>query len=84
MSRGFLPPASQHLRSEPAIVAGIAHATLKDKTTVNWQALADDYDRIREHIEHVVPGFTQYNARVRQRDPWDAFPLLKERNEAKP
>ena len=66
MSRGVLPPASEHLRSEPAIVAGIAMATLGDKTTVDWQELIDNYDHIREHIEHVVPGFTQYNARVRQ------------------
>jgi molybdopterin-dependent oxidoreductase alpha subunit len=66
MSRGILPPASEHLRSEPAIVAGIAHATLQDKTTVDWQSLIEDYDRIREHIEHVVPGFAQYNVRVRQ------------------
>jgi anaerobic selenocysteine-containing dehydrogenase len=28
--------------------------------------LVDDYDRIRAHIEHVVPGFTQYNRRVRE------------------
>jgi molybdopterin-dependent oxidoreductase alpha subunit len=66
MSRGILPPASEHLRSEPAIVAGMARATLQDKTTVAWESLIEDYDRIREHIEHVVPGFTQYNVRVRQ------------------
>jgi molybdopterin-dependent oxidoreductase alpha subunit len=66
MSRGVLRPASEHLRSEPAIVAGIARATLKEKTTVDWSGLIENYDRIREHIEHVVPGFTQYNARVRQ------------------
>jgi molybdopterin-dependent oxidoreductase alpha subunit len=66
MSRGILPPASEHLRSEPAIIAGIARATLQDKTTVDWQSLIEDYDRIREHIEHVVPGFAQYNVRVRQ------------------
>jgi molybdopterin-dependent oxidoreductase alpha subunit len=66
MSRGVLPPASQDLRSEPAIIAGIAHATLKDKNTVDWQGLIDNYDRIRDHIEQVVPGFTQYNSRVRQ------------------
>jgi molybdopterin-dependent oxidoreductase alpha subunit len=66
MSRGILRPASEQLRSEPAIIAGIAQATLGSKTSVNWQGLIDDYDRIREHIEHVVPGFTQYNARVRQ------------------
>jgi molybdopterin-dependent oxidoreductase alpha subunit len=66
LSRGSLDPVSQHVRSEPAIIAGIAQATLRSRTTVDWQALADNYDRIRDHIEHVVPGFTQYNARVRE------------------
>lgn len=65
-SHGVLPPASEHLRSEPAIVAGIAKVTLGVKTTVDWQGLIDNYDRVRDHIEHVVPGFTQYNRRVRQ------------------
>jgi len=65
-SQGVLEPASEHLRSEPAIVAGIAKATLGSRTTVDWQRLIDDYDRIRDHIEHVVPGFTQYNRRVRE------------------
>lgn len=65
-SRGVLRPASPYLRSEPAIIAGIARATLQKRTTVDWESLMDNYDRVREHIEHVVPGFTQYNARVRQ------------------
>lgn len=65
-SHGVLDPASEYLRSEVAIIGGIAQATLRDKTTVDWQGLIDNYDRIREHIEHVVPGFTQYNQRVRQ------------------
>jgi molybdopterin-dependent oxidoreductase alpha subunit len=64
-SRGVLPPASEHLKSEPAIVAGMAHAALSGRTSVDWLGLLEDYDRIREHIEHVVPGFTQYNRRVR-------------------
>jgi molybdopterin-dependent oxidoreductase alpha subunit len=66
MSRGVLEPASEHLRSEPAIVAGMARATLQDRTTVDWEGLIENYDRIREHIEHVIPGFNQYNVRVRQ------------------
>ena len=65
-SRGSLEPASEHLRSEVAIVAGMAEATLRGRTSVDWVSLAADYDRIRQHIEHVVPGFVQYNARVRQ------------------
>jgi molybdopterin-dependent oxidoreductase alpha subunit len=64
-SRGVLPPASPHLRSEPAIVAGIAERTLSGRTTTDYAGLVSDYDRIREHIEHVVPGFAQYNQRVR-------------------
>jgi molybdopterin-dependent oxidoreductase alpha subunit len=59
MSRGVLQPASEYLRSEPAIIAGIARATLQERTTVDWNMLIENYDRIREHIEHVVPGFTQ-------------------------
>jgi molybdopterin-dependent oxidoreductase alpha subunit len=66
MSRGVLPPASEHLMSESAIVGRMALATLDGRTTVGWQALLDDYDRIRDHIEHVVPGFVQYNKRVRE------------------
>jgi molybdopterin-dependent oxidoreductase alpha subunit len=65
-SRGSLPPASEALLSEPAIVAGMARATPGERSRVAWQALVDDYDRIREHIEHVVPGFTQYNRRARE------------------
>jgi molybdopterin-dependent oxidoreductase alpha subunit len=66
MSRGVLEPASDMLKSEPAIIGGIAQATLREKTTVDWQGLVDNYDRVRDHIEHVVPGLTQYNARVRE------------------
>jgi molybdopterin-dependent oxidoreductase alpha subunit len=65
-SRGFLSPASEHLLSEPAIVARLASATLGDRSNVDWQSLSADYDLIREHIERVVPGFDDYNVRVRQ------------------
>jgi molybdopterin-dependent oxidoreductase alpha subunit len=66
MSRGSLEPASSHLLSEPQIVAKLARATLHDRTTVNWEALANNYDLIRKHIERVVMGFDDYNARVRE------------------
>ncbi|HVI82200.1 MAG TPA: FdhF/YdeP family oxidoreductase [Chthoniobacterales bacterium] len=65
-SRGHAEPASEHLRSEPAIVSGLAKATLGSRTTVDWNALIGDYDRIRDHIEHVVPGFDDFNARIRK------------------
>jgi len=63
-SRGRLPPASEHLRSEPAIVAGMAQATLPD-SKVAWSELIADYDRIRDKIEAVFPEFRDYNRRIR-------------------
>src|SRR5687768_17832098 len=55
MSQGSLAPASQELLSEPQIVARLARATLGDRTTVDWETLASDYDRVRARIERVVP-----------------------------
>ena len=65
-SRGRLAPASEHLRSEAAIVAGLARATLGPQSPIDWDAHVADYDRIRARIEAVVPGFTAYNAKIRQ------------------
>jgi molybdopterin-dependent oxidoreductase alpha subunit len=65
-SRGQLEPASEHLLSEPAIVARLARAVLGPRSTVRWEWLVEDYDRIRELIERVIPGFNDYNRRVRQ------------------
>ena len=64
-SRGGLKPASEHLLSEPAIVAHLANATLKNSKT-DWTALVEDYDRIREAIDKTIPGFENYNERVRK------------------
>lgn len=65
MSKGIFEPASEHLRSETSIVAHLAKAVLGETTTVDWQAMADDYDRIRDAISRVVPGCENYNERVR-------------------
>jgi molybdopterin-dependent oxidoreductase alpha subunit len=63
-SSGRLEPASASLRSEVAIVAGIAEALLGPDDPVRWADLLADYDRIRDHIERVVPGFTDFNRRI--------------------
>ncbi|EMH4162936.1 FdhF/YdeP family oxidoreductase [Pluralibacter gergoviae] len=63
-SSGKLKPASPQLRSEPAIVAGMARATLPG-TRVDWLSLVADYDMIRDYIEKTVPGFDDYNLRIR-------------------
>jgi molybdopterin-dependent oxidoreductase alpha subunit len=64
-SRGRNVPASEHLRSEPAIIAGMARATLGARSKVHWEDLIADYDHIREHIEAVFPIFQAYNERIR-------------------
>ncbi|WP_437317056.1 FdhF/YdeP family oxidoreductase [Sorangium sp. So ce385] len=64
-SRGNLPPASELLRSEVAIVAGLARATLGARSRVPWEALTGDYDRIRDLIERTIDGFDDFNARVK-------------------
>jgi len=66
MSHGSLAPASPELLSEAQIVARLARATLENRTTVDWETLSSDYDNIRDRIERVVPGFENYNARVRE------------------
>ncbi|TDD99266.1 FdhF/YdeP family oxidoreductase [Flavobacterium cellulosilyticum] len=63
-SVGHLEPLSEYLKSETAIVAGIANATLEN-TTVNWTAMAGNYDLIRDAIEATIPGFEQFNERIR-------------------
>jgi anaerobic selenocysteine-containing dehydrogenase len=64
-TRGGLEPSSLHLRSETAIIAGLAKAVLGARTPVDWDAYAGNYDLIRDKIEAVVPGFPAYNERVR-------------------
>jgi len=63
-SRGSLDPASPHLKSEPALVASLAKATLPD-SVVDWSAMAADYSRIRDAIEAVFPAFENFNERIK-------------------
>jgi molybdopterin-dependent oxidoreductase alpha subunit len=65
-SRGFLNPPSGDLRSEPAIIAGMAKATLGDRYGIEWDAMIADYSRIRDKIEVVFPDFKDFNARIRE------------------
>jgi molybdopterin-dependent oxidoreductase alpha subunit len=64
-SAGRNDPASAHLLSEPAVVAGIARATLGKSSHVPWEAMVANYDRIRDAIEIVLPIFRAYNERIR-------------------
>ncbi len=64
-SQGILTPPSKSLKSEVAIVAEMARATLPD-SKIDWEGYAADYDKIRDAIEAVIPGFEDYNKRVRK------------------
>ena len=63
-SRGNLKPASEHLRSEVAIVCGLARAVLGPENSVDWEGLCGNYDRIRDHVERVIPGFEPFNRQI--------------------
>jgi molybdopterin-dependent oxidoreductase alpha subunit len=64
-SRGMNAPASEHLRSEPWIVAALARAVLGPESGVDWMGLAGDYSRIRDGIAATFPdSFADFNARI--------------------
>ncbi|HEY0155371.1 MAG TPA: FdhF/YdeP family oxidoreductase [Longimicrobium sp.] len=80
-SRGVLDPASPHLKSEPTIVALLATATLGVRNRVEWYSLIADYDRIRDLIERVIPGFEGYNRRLREHGELTLPNLPRDRRE---
>lgn len=68
LSQGRLTPPGEQVRSEVAIVCGLAHALFGPDHPVPWEQFTGDYDTIRDAIAAVVPGCTGYNAKVRQPD----------------
>ncbi|GAA3170362.1 FdhF/YdeP family oxidoreductase [Streptomyces ramulosus] len=64
LSVGMKRPASPHLLSEPAVIAGLARAALPDSATP-WEWYVEDYDRIRDTMAQVLDGFEDFNRRVR-------------------
>ncbi|HUR59838.1 MAG TPA: FdhF/YdeP family oxidoreductase [Opitutaceae bacterium] len=66
-SRGKLAPASAQLRSEPAIVCGLARAAGRGlDPPIPWAEFQGNYDLIRDRIARVVPGFEDYNRKIRE------------------
>ena len=64
-SRGQVKPAAETLRSEVAIVAALAEATLAPNPKVPWAAWANDYGAIRDAIAATFPAiFHDFNARL--------------------
>ena len=64
-SKGILKPVSDTMLSEPIIVCRLAKATLGSNSKINWDQYLQHYDHIRTDIEACIPGFENYNERVR-------------------
>ncbi len=64
-SRGGLRPPSSELLSEVAIVCRLARAALGPENSVPWEDFAESYDTVRDRIARVVPGFDDFNTKVR-------------------
>jgi anaerobic selenocysteine-containing dehydrogenase len=65
LSYGMKNPCSPHLRSESAIIAGIAKASLPN-TATPWEEYPADYNRLRDKVAEAIEGFECFNRRVRQ------------------
>jgi molybdopterin-dependent oxidoreductase alpha subunit len=64
-SRGVVEPASPQLRSEPAILAGIAKSLVGNRPAIDWDRWIGDYRLIREEIAAIYPDiFHDFNARM--------------------
>jgi molybdopterin-dependent oxidoreductase alpha subunit len=66
MSKGVLKPVAAGLRNETQIICEIAKATLGEKSVVDWNHYKESYDAVRDLIEKFIPGFDNYNKRVRE------------------
>jgi molybdopterin-dependent oxidoreductase alpha subunit len=66
-SQGMLKPVSDNLINETQIVCRMAMATLGNKSVIDWQRYHDSYDDVRDAIEKCIPGFENYNIKVRQK-----------------
>jgi anaerobic selenocysteine-containing dehydrogenase len=65
MSKGMLEPISKDLLNENQIVCRLAKATLGDRSVVDWDTYAVNYDAVRDVIAKVIPGCDDYNKKVR-------------------
>ncbi|MFF3766717.1 FdhF/YdeP family oxidoreductase [Streptomyces sp. NPDC001922] len=65
-SRGRLEPASEQLLSETAIVCRLARRTLGAGSSTPWEEFERDYSSIRDRISRVVPGFDDFENKLRR------------------
>ncbi|ALD22865.1 hypothetical protein AM218_15075 [Hymenobacter sp. DG25A] len=66
-NKGVLVPLEGQMMSEVAIISGMAIATLGNRTNIaDWVAMTENYDVIRDHIARVIPGFENFNEKLRR------------------
>jgi len=66
MSKGNLQPVSEDLLSEPEIVCKLAIEYFGNNSGKYWENYLKHYDNIRDDIAKTIPGFENYNQRVRK------------------
>ncbi len=67
-SRGSLTAVSEKLMSEIKIVCNLAKATFGAKSPINWDLYLSNYDAIRDAIEATIPGFENFNQRIKAKE----------------
>lgn len=77
-SKGKNTPITRDLKSEPAIIAGIADEALGNEK-VDFLDLISDYAKIREKIEEVLPTFTSYNDSIENAGGFELYNSAKNR-----
>ncbi len=65
-SQGVLPPVSSTLMSEPGLICALAQKMTVLQGNIPWAKYSSNYDFIREDIEKIIPGFDNFNSRVRE------------------
>ncbi|MGM8887744.1 molybdopterin dinucleotide binding domain-containing protein, partial [Psychrobacter sp. 1U2] len=64
-TKGTIKPISDTLKSEAQIVADIATHVLGSTTNIDWQAMSEDYDVVRDYVSQAIDGFENFNQRIR-------------------
>lgn len=66
-SKGVLEPLSEHLINETHVACRMAKAVLGERSVVDWEKFIRSYDAIRNDIEQCIPGFENYNERIKEK-----------------
>lgn len=80
MSKGVLQPPSKQLLSEVAIVCRLAKKVFGNRFKIDWDTIENNYDEVRIMIEKIIPGFENYNERIRKPGGFYLPNAAKQRN----